>query len=204
MTADPDPDPDLAAAVRALGERLDGLRTEMSRGDADLARQLAAVRDAAAQVAVVLAAHRGQLAALRRRVDDAGLDSMADRFGQLEQTIRDVLDAAAPRGPAAPRWDGIDAARRQQQLAALREWVDGVLRPGYCADGCYTLADCWAQHEVALWELGTAAVWWRHIYGRARPDTQLALEFHDRWLPGAMRRVAEATRHCAMGHGGGL
>jgi hypothetical protein len=198
-------DPDLAAALRALGVRLTEFEQAARAADGDLARQIAACREAAAQTTVVMAAHRGQLGSLKRRMDDAGLDTLADRFDQLVQTVQAVLDAAAPRGPAAPRWDdGVDDAQRQQQLDALRDWVERELRPGYVVSGCYELAGCWDQHPVALRELSAVAVWWRFIFVRSRPDTALALEWHDRWLPGAMRRVAEATKSCTMGHGGPL
>lgn len=178
---------------------------------AELARQLAALREqagktgeAVASAQVLIAAHRSMLAALGKRLDDAGLDTLAARFDQLAETVEAALDAAAPRGPAAPRWDGIPGDQRDAQLAWLREWVRSVLRPGYIdGGGCYALAECWADHEVALWELGTVAVWWRFIYARKRPDTALALEWHDRWLPGAMRRIEAATRGCQVGHMGG-
>lgn len=169
-------------------------------GLAELARQLQKVRETLAHQVVVQAAQRSQIARLGDRLDNAGVDTLADRFEELAATVQAVLDAAAPRGPAAPRWDEGGTAQRAAQLAALREWVEKVLRPGYVTGGCYRLADCWDRHEIALWELGTVAVWWRFVYARARPDTGMALEFNDRWLPGAMRRVGEATRHCNMGH----
>lgn len=172
---------------------------------AALAEQLRKLRETTAQTSVVLSAHRGQLRALGRRMDNAGLDTLAGRFEQLDETVRAMLEAAAPRGPAAPLWDrpgdaAVPDAQLAEQRAAVRAWVDGVLRPGYVRAGCYTLADCWERHPVALRELGVLAVWWQFVYGRARPDAALALEFHDRWLPGTMRRIAEATQHCDVEH----
>ena len=53
---------------------------------------------------------------------------------------------------------------------------------------------------------GLAAEWHR-TYSRKRPVLDRALEFHDRWLPGTMRRIADITRRCnpecaARGHRG--
>jgi hypothetical protein len=55
----------------------------------------------AAQVADL----RGQIRAINDRLDQAGLHAdlnLAARFEDLAQTVADTLDAASPRGPAAP------------------------------------------------------------------------------------------------------
>jgi hypothetical protein len=161
-----------------------------------LARTVAALGDELGDL-------RGQVRALKRRDWQAGSKALADlhaEFEQLAVQVNDALNAAAPRGPAAPRWDNLDRAARTRQLAALREWVTRILIPGWVGGGSYELADCWDRHEQALWELGTIAARWRQAYDRDRPDLALALEWQDRWLPGAMRRIAEATRDCKMGH----
>ena len=146
---------------------------------------------------------RRDLDAARRRLDTADVDrlgaafaELTGRFEQLAETIADALDAASPKGPPAPRWDRLDDATRREQTQHLRAWVDGILRPAWCASGAYTLAECWANHEGALWELGNLAAQWRRIYARDRPNLALALEFFDRWLPSAMRHLADMTQHC--------
>jgi hypothetical protein len=68
-----------------------------------------------------------------------------------------------------------------------------VLRQQYSG---YELRDCWPRHTHAIWELSTLAAEWHHIYRRARPDLARALEFHDRWLPGTIRRITSFTREC--------
>lgn len=168
---------------------------------AALARQLQKVRDTLATQQTRLAAHKGWLEMIDRRLAAAGLDDLAARFDTLAATVAATLEAASPRGPAVPRWDRLDAGERASQLRDLREWVDGVLRPAYVAGSGYTLAACWDQHEIVLWELSAVAAQWRHIYGRERPGpVTAALEWNDRWLPGAMRRVTEATANCNLQH----
>jgi hypothetical protein len=161
-----------------------------------------------------LAALAGQLADLRsqvhdlsQRVDQAGLDpdlNLAARFDELAHTVADALDTVAPRGPAAPYWIGLDRDTYRVRLADLRHWVDTVFRPNY---GGYELRDCWPRHVQAIWELSTLAAEWHHTYTGARPDLARALEFYDRWLPGAMRRITDMTRtcmpQCATLHGRG-
>ena len=82
MTADPPADP----SPRALGESLAALALQV----ADL---------------------RGQVRTINERLDRAGLRAgldLAARFEDLAQTVADALDAAAPQGPAAPYWIGLD------------------------------------------------------------------------------------------------
>jgi len=114
MTAAPPADP----SPRALGESL-----------AALAAQVAALR--------------GQIRAINERLDQAGLRAdlnLAARFEDLAQTVADALEAAAPHGPAAPHWIGLDPDTYQARLAELRRWADTVLRQHY---GGYELRDCW-------------------------------------------------------------
>ena len=96
-----------------------------------------------AALAVQVADLRGQIRDINERLDQAGLRAglnLADRFEDLAQTVADALDAAAPRGPAAPVWIGLDRDTYHARLADLRRWADTVLCQHY---GGYELADCW-------------------------------------------------------------
>ena len=113
MTADPPAEP----SPRALGESL-----------AALAGQLADLR--------------GEIRVINERLDQAGLRAdlnLAARFEDLAQTVADALDAAAPRGPAAPYWIGLDRDTYHARLADLRRWADTVLRQHYTST--QTVAD---------------------------------------------------------------
>jgi hypothetical protein len=71
---------------------------------------------------------------LTRRLDQAGLKGdldLAARFEELACTVADALDAASPRGPAAPYWLDLDREAYAAQLAELRRWVD---------TGCWTIS----------------------------------------------------------------
>ena len=68
-----------------------------------------------------------------------------------------------------------------------------MLRQHY---GGYELRDCWPRHIHAVWELSTLAAEWHRTYGCTHPDLARALEFYDRWLPNALRRIADMTRAC--------
>jgi len=149
-----------------------------------------------AALAVQVAVLRGQVTLINQRLDRAGLRGdldLAARFEVLAQTVAGALDAAAPRGRAAPCWIGLDRQAYTAQLAELRQWADTVLRQQY---GGYELRDCWTGHIHAIWELSTLAAAWHHTYGGKGPDLARALEFYDRWLPGTTRRIAAITRTC--------
>jgi hypothetical protein len=155
-----------------------------------------ALGESLAALAIQIAALRGQIAMINERLDRAGLRGdldLAARFEDLARTVAGALDAAAPRGPAAPYWIGLDSQAYDAQLAELRQWADIVLRRHH---GGYELRECWPSHIHAVWELSTLAAAWHNAYGGQRPDLARALEFHDRWLPGTMRRIAHITRTC--------
>jgi len=136
MTGDPSVEP----SPRALGESLAALATQ-------------------------LAALRGEIRAINTRLDQAGLRAglnLAARFEDLAQTVAEALDAAAPGGPAAPYWIGLDGDTYATRLAELRQWADAILRQHY---GGYELRDCWPRHIHAVWELSTLAAEWHHAYG---------------------------------------
>jgi hypothetical protein len=161
-----------------------------------------ALGESLATLAVQVAALRGQVAMINARLDQAGLDpglNLAGRFEELAQAVADALDAAAPRGPAAPYWIGLDPDSYATRLADLRRWADTVLGQHYSG---YELPGCWPSHIHAIWELSTLAAEWHRTYSGSRPDLARALEFHDRWLPGTMRRITGITRacmpHCVM------
>jgi hypothetical protein len=155
-----------------------------------------ALSETLAALAAQVAELRGQIRAINDRLDQAGLHpglNLADRFEDLAQTVAGTLDAASPRGPAAPSWIGLDRDTYTSRLVDLRRWADTVLCPHYSG---YELRDCWPRHIHAIWELSTLAAEWHRIYGGTRPDLGRALEFHDRWLPNTTRRITDITRQC--------
>jgi hypothetical protein len=154
------------------------------------------LEESLAALAAQLADLRGQICAINERLDQAGLHAgldLAARFEDLAQTVADTLQAAGPRGPAAPSWIGLDRDTYHARLADLRHWADTALRPHY---GGYELREYWPHHTHVIWELSTLAAEWHRTYDGPRPDLGRALEFYDRWLPGTMRRITGITRGC--------
>ena len=155
-----------------------------------------ALGESLAALAAQVADLRSQVALISQRLDRAGIRDDMDlvaRFEELAGTVATALDAAAPHGSAAPSWIGLDRDTYHARLAELRRWADTVLRQHY---GGYELRDCWPRHIHAVWELSTLAAEWHRTYSGGRPDLARALEFYDRWLPGAMRRISAITGQC--------
>lgn len=169
-------------------------------GRTELARQLARIRETLADIQTRLTGQRGWLSRLEGRMNDADLEELGQRFEKLSARVTAALDQAAPHGPAVPRWDNLSDEEREAQRDKVVGWVDSVLQPLYIECGPYQLADCWAQHPEIVVELSWLAALWRHIYERDRPGPlTAAADWHDRWLPGVMRRASEATRTCRGG-----
>ena len=156
-----------------------------------------ALGESLAALAAQVAALRSQVTQVNGRLDRAGLRGeldLAARFEELARTVANALDAAAPRGPAAPCWIGLDRAGLRR--ASWPGCGGGPMRCCASTIRGYELRDCWPGHIHAIWELSTLAAEWHHVYGGERPDLARALEFYDRWLPGTMRRIAAITRSC--------
>jgi len=161
-----DPDP-----VAALAAQVDELRGQLARA-------------------------QGHIGQLRERLDgDVAGATMMLRLEVKQQGDR--LDEAVAKNrlkpPPAPWW-GVSRAEGEAMLAELREWVETFLRPHY--PGYMTrLPACWANHFEAAWELSTLRAEWQRIYAdEANRDLQGALNWHDRYLPGVIARLAEAIR----------
>jgi hypothetical protein len=156
-----------------------------------------------AALAAQVAALRGQVAVLKTRLDNdviakqlvalAEIKRLRSKVTELVQAVAQTRDGDRQRGPAAPYWIGLSPQDHAAQLAELRQWADTILRREY---GGYQLIACWANHPHAIWELSTLAAEWHRTYGSSRPSLDRALEFHDRWLPATMRRIADITRRC--------
>ena len=135
-----------------------------------------------AHFAVVLAAHRGQLAALDGKVED------------LAQTV-DALADSGPKGPPMIAWHDLDGQEAAAVRADLAKWVEEVLFPAY-PTGRDSIRECWLSHPDAVTEVSLIWLEFRRIYRTDRPALADALVLFDRWLPGVLRRVRQITDRC--------
>jgi hypothetical protein len=146
-----------------------------------------------AHFAVVLAAHRGQLAAL---------DAKVTRLAQAVEALAD----AGPKGPPMIAWHDLDPDQAAAVRADLATWVSRVLFAVY-PSACESVRDCWDKHPDAVTELSACWLEFRRIFAPAapskpgkpaarRPSLADSLVYLDRWLPGTLRRVKAITEKC--------
>ncbi len=135
-----------------------------------------------AHFAVVLAAHRGQLAALDGKVE------------HLAETVRTLADGG-PKGPPMIAWHELDGGQAAAVRADLAKWADEVLFPAY-PSARDSIRDCWLSHADAVTEVSLIWLEFRRIYRAAQPPLTDSLVFFDRWLPGVLRRVRQITDRC--------
>ncbi len=136
---------------------------------------------ALAHLAVQVAAHRGQIAGLDARMDD--LEGQAKAL-------------PAPKGPPAVRWADLDEAQASAVRADLAQWVTEVLFVIY-PSARDAIRECWLAHADAVTEVSVTWLEYRRVFTPDKPPLADALVFHDRWLPGMLRRVAAITAKCS-------
>ena len=156
---------------------------------AALSRQLEELRARVAQLGVRIDTENGDGKIL---VLAAQVKKLNDKLSALSHRVDDVL-APKVAQVQAPSWLGLGADDYAAQLAALCTWVDGHLRQEYPG---YRLADCWASHREALWELATIWAEWKRIYDPPVIDDQVperdlnaALRWHRDYLPSVLARL---------------
>lgn len=175
----------------SVTEQLAGLREEVGR------------LSAAAQEIAELKARQRSFAALASQFADLR-DSVSStesklllRLKRLTATVNRALGEGKLKPPQAPYLGDLTDEEYAVLAGEVRDWVDGFLRLNYPG---YVIADCWARHAEALWELATLHAEWRRCY--ADPENRSledAIRFHDRLLPGVVSRLAGAIR-CTGGH----
>jgi regulator of replication initiation timing len=156
--------------VAALAAQLEELRGQLARAQGDVGH-----------VRARLEAGAGQTMMLRLEVKQ-----LRERLGEALETHK--LE------PAPAPWWCTGETEGKAMLAELREWVDGFARrhyPGYLA----RLPACWANHPEAVWELSTLRAEWQRVYAEpGNAELQGALNWHDKWLPGVLGRLAASVK----------
>jgi hypothetical protein len=162
------PQPDLAAAVRALAAEVEAIQ-----------RRIADVDDAAAEATQSAAAAHRALADLAELLGRAG-DVQADP------------DAAEPDTPPWLLLDDPDVARAQ--LRDLVTWLGDV----YLRYHAVELRACWAWHPGVVTELLALRDGWTVAHYGERASAAAVLDWHDRYRPATVGRVARELAGCTL------
>ncbi len=157
-----------------------------------------------AALAIQVVQLRREIEELRHQLDDlTGTQRQHARtvadLGELRQQIRQILTILDTENEASPArwfWLTMSDEEREAKFAELYDWVETVLRqqyPGYVSDD---IKPCWPNHPEARWELTWLYQLWALTYLTSRPTPKDAGDWHDRWVPGVIRRVAEVMVGC--------
>lgn len=168
-----------------------------------------------AKLAMQLADLEGKLAGLRGDVDrlDALAAPVADLSDRVAELAAIVGKAATDPGQRADRVDprpwaavildepGPDGVR--PAASALAAWLETVFLPHYSEHlpggphwRAGELPPCWIKHRAVANELWTLYQLWDDAYGDPEAGPRGAGDWHDRWLPGALERIAEVMQRC--------
>lgn len=201
----------LATEVKSLRDRLDtqpapsepspdGQRRNDQRL-ADLADQITALRGIVQGVP-----DAEQFGAIVEELSEH-IRALADRITGLEQSS----DGSNSEQERSQVWDftsltGAAALAAQQQLT---DWVTTVLGDWYGVVGAPTasqsvqrakqfnggqrIPECWPQHRDLIMELSWLCQEWLRVYRTADGTPARAGDWHDRWLPGLLRRLPSSS-----------
>ena len=130
----------------------------------------------------------------KQREHTAVLHDLTDLRHQVEQILATLTDE--DDAPATWFWLTMSNQEHDEKFAELRDWVETVLRvqyPDYLADH---IRPCWPNHPEARWELAWLYHLWSGAYLADRTTPKDAADWHDRWLPGAVRRLGQPMNLC--------
>lgn len=161
-------------------ERQGALEARLSQLGADLAEIGAAGADTHALVASL----QNEVAAIADAVHALGGEVGSD---QVDEAY--VVD-----------WSRLDRATAEVEWTRLYEWLDDLLVPRYGVT-VTQLRPCWPHHPEVREELSWLHTCWLAAYRSPSATPGAGAEWHVRWLPAALDRIADHTRRsgCTMG-----
>jgi hypothetical protein len=118
-----------------------------------------------------------------------GLAQLAElhdaQLHELDAALQRLQDHTRP-GVTAVAWQLLDARAAETVWRRLADWV-GWLR------GRYPLARqvpaCWWRHPELVEELTALWLAWQEAYTESSVPATACMDWHDRWLPGLLRRI---------------
>jgi hypothetical protein len=191
----------LSAQIGLVAQRQEELARAVQRLGTSAA-EFDQLRGYVEQIGVILANVAKEVAAqdvttVQRRVDDLAetvseVDTLRAEVAAVAEVAENLATAHVP-GPVSWWPDLATGDSRAQALESLGVWVDEVLRTRH-PEMYNRLGACWYQHADVLDELTALRAAWYAAYRDPEAPATAAVEWHDRWLPGVMRRCRAAIR----------
>jgi hypothetical protein len=98
-----------------------------------------------------------------------------------------------------PCWTQLSALAAEQAWQNLLVWVRDVLLVRYPIETA-KLPTCWYRHPAAVEELSWLHQAWRAAYEKPDAPPKEAGEWHDKWLPGVLKRLPGEYIKCRTDH----
>jgi hypothetical protein len=191
----------LSTQIGLVAQRQEELSQAVQRLGASAA-EFDQLRGYVEQIGAILASLAKEVAAqdvttVQRRVDDLAetvseVDTLRAEVAAVAE-VAENLATAQVSGPASWWPDLATGDSRAEALQNLAIWVDEVLRARH-PEMYNQLGACWYQHPDILDEMTALRAAWYAAYRDPAAPATAAIEWHDRWLPGAMRRCRAAIR----------
>ena len=192
----PDPSTAAQAQLAACREAIASVDAREAAHHDDLSAQIARLAGLAGTVSRALA----EGSAAGERLDD--LDRHVDALDRQLAQSHGQNDPAHWRPAAAQPGHGEPASDDPADpLAALRDWVERVYRPGY--GHLAVLGACWHEHELCLYGLDILRRLWSALYLDPDPDADpgpellsAQAEYQASILPAIAAQLAAETTRC--------
>jgi hypothetical protein len=191
----------LSQQIGLVAQRQEELAQAVQRLGASVAES-SQLRGYVEQIGVILANLAKEVADQDVTTVQRRLDDLAETVSEVD-TLRAEVAAVAEvaenittgHGHGAASWwpDLATGESRAKALESLAIWVDEVLRARH-PEMYNRLGACWYQHSDVLDELTALRAAWHAAYRDPAAPATAAMEWHDRWLPGAMRRCRASIR----------
>ena len=192
---------DLDAQIGIIGLRQDELARVVEKLEGSVANS-GPLRTYVEQLAEVLADVANEVAAHDMTILEDRLDKLAETAGEVDKLRNEIHDVAElvqelagrPQTQRAVWWPDLPAGQeRAEAMQSLGRWVNEVLRARH-PEAYNELGTCWFWHPDILDELTALQAAWFAAYRDKASSGTAAIEWHDRWLPGAIARCREAIR----------
>ena len=184
-----EPESPMASVLLKLGQLAEDVRNIDGREADHFVALRARLREITEQLASVTTVAEG-LAALT-----VVMEGLEARVGELE----DPGSLAGGYGsPPQPRWWAMGPEDRAEALDRLRDWVEGVYRPG-TGKHAGQLPPCWEEHPLCVYVLDWLSELWSVLYLQPRRPAPLLSGQADWWtrlLPAATDLMADEARGC--------
>lgn len=192
-----DPVVDLAGVVADLETEVEAIRGQLDqlRGENVDNLSLADVRDLAHDLA------RAVEDVVRRPnphdpEDDGGdLAQLRSAVSSLAEDLDNLAAGLAAVDFRPPCWVDLTQEQACEAWRELYEWLRDVLFARYPITE-EQVPPCWYLHPAAVEELSWLRTAWCAAYRNPKASPTAAGEWHDRWLPGVLRRIRDEWADC--------